>query len=110
MQNNQIFKFLDEKSFGLMPVIVQDIITKDVLMLGFCNLEAYEITTRTKRATFYSRSRDEIWTKGDTSGAYQIVDKILIDCDNDTLIYLVNSDKPACHTGSRSCFRELDSL
>ena len=88
----------------LIPVIIQDQATKDILMLGFTNREAVELTLKTKTAWFWSRSRQEYWHKGDTSGNYMHVVKALTDCDTDTLLLLCRPDGPACHTGARSCF------
>lgn len=93
-----------EKGNGLLPCIVQDIDSKKVLMLAYMNKESYEKTIRTKLATFYSRSRKSLWVKGETSGNYQHVEKVLIDCDEDTILLLVHSDGPACHTGRKTCF------
>ncbi|MDF1590229.1 MAG: phosphoribosyl-AMP cyclohydrolase [Desulfobacterales bacterium] len=90
---------------GLVPAIVQDFHTKDVLMLGFMNPEAWEATLSTGKATFYSRTRRELWVKGKTSGHEQIVKEIRIDCDDDTILLLVEQvGGAACHTGHRSCF------
>ncbi len=88
----------------LIPVIVQHFETKQVLMLGFTNKEAVELTLRTKTAWFWSRSRGELWNKGATSGNYLHVKRIFTDCDTDTLLYLCDPDGPACHTGADSCF------
>lgn len=89
---------------GLVPVVVQDYKTKEVLMLAYMNEEAYNNTIQTGRMTYYSRSRNELWRKGDTSGHYQYVKSISIDCDNDTLLAKVKQVGAACHTGNRSCF------
>lgn len=88
----------------LIPVIIQDMETKDVLMLGFTNQEAVSLTLKTKTAWFWSRSRQKLWNKGETSGNYLHVKEVLTDCDTDTLLYLCAPDGPACHTGARSCF------
>ncbi len=94
---------------GLIPVVVQDINTKDVLMVAYANRDAILKTLETGYAHFWSRSRKKLWKKGETSGNYIRVEKILIDCDNDTLIYLSNPTGPACHTGRISCFfKELE--
>ena len=94
-----------EKMGGLLPAIVQDHQTGDVLMLGFMNEEAWEATLSTGQATFYSRSRQEIWVKGETSGNLQIVKEIRIDCDNDSILLMIDQIGGAsCHTGYRSCF------
>lgn len=93
------------KMKGLIPAIVQDHKTCEVLMLGFMNPEAWEATLSTGKATFYSRSRQELWVKGKTSGHVQIVKEIRIDCDDDTILLLVEQvGGAACHTGHRSCF------
>ena len=90
---------------GLMPAIVQDFETKEVLMLGFMNEEAWDKTMETKKATFYSRTRNKLWMKGEESGNIKEVKEILIDCDNDTVLLKVNQvGGAACHTGYRSCF------
>ena len=89
---------------GLAPVIIQDGQTLEVLMLGFMNRQAYDKTVNEKIVTFFSRSKQRLWTKGETSGNFLHVQSIDIDCDNDTLLIKVKPDGPACHTGSRSCF------
>lgn len=89
---------------GLAPVIIQDGQTLEVLMLGFMNQEAYDKTVNEKIVTFFSRSKQRLWTKGETSGNFLHVQSIDIDCDNDTLLIKVKPDGPACHTGSRNCF------
>lgn len=88
----------------LIPVIIQDSHTKDVLMLGFTNREAVELTLKTKTAWFWSRSRKKLWNKGENSGNFLHVEKMLTDCDRDTLLYLCRPDGPTCHTGASSCF------
>lgn len=88
----------------LIPVVVQDAETKEILMVGFTNQEAVELTLRTKTAWFWSRSRQELWNKGGTSGNFLHVKKIVADCDTDTLLYVCVPDGPTCHTGARSCF------
>ena len=93
------------KRGGLLPVVVQDFNTFEVLMLAYANKEAYEKTLETKLATYYSTSRNEIWVKGATSGDFQEIKEISIDCDEDALIYkVIQKGKGACHTGNRSCF------
>ena len=89
---------------GLVPAIVQDVYTKEVLMLAYMNKQSLEMTIETKRATFFSRSRNEIWVKGETSGNYQYVVDIKVDCDLDTVLLTVDKKGPACHTGEESCF------
>ena len=92
------------KKSELIPVIIQDEETKDVLMLGFTNLEAVQLTLKTKTAWFWSRSRNELWNKGETSGNFLHVVEVRTDCDTDTLLYICRPDGPTCHTGERSCF------
>lgn len=91
---------------GLVPAIIQDSITKNVLMLGFMNEEAYQKTLATKRVTFYSRSRKCLWTKGETSGNYLELVSMKPDCDNDTLLVKVIPHGPTCHTGTDTCWGE----
>ena len=88
----------------LIPVIIQHARTKDVLMLGFTNREAVELTRKTGTAWFWSRSRRELWNKGATSGNYLHVERMVTDCDTDTLLYFCLPDGPTCHTGAYSCF------
>ena len=98
---------MDELKFnekGLIPAIVQDHYSKKVLMMAWMNKESLEISLREKKTCFYSRSRQELWCKGDTSGHYQYVKKLMIDCDNDTILAKVRQIGAACHTGNRSCF------
>ena len=93
----------------LIPVIIQHADTNEVLMLGFTNKEAVELTLQPKTAWFWSRSRQELWNKGATSGNFLHIQRILTDCDTDTLLYFCHPDGPACHTGARSCFfREIE--
>jgi phosphoribosyl-ATP pyrophosphohydrolase/phosphoribosyl-AMP cyclohydrolase len=89
---------------GLVPAIIQDIDTKQVLMLGYMNKESLGLTLETKKVTFYSRSRQEIWVKGETSGNYLNLISIDSDCDNDTLLIFAKPEGPTCHTGSYNCF------
>lgn len=100
------FKFKDLKlnNDGMIPVIVQDYKNGEVLMLAYMNEEAYNKTLETKTMTYYSRSRDELWVKGLTSGHFQYVKSLTLDCDKDTLLAKVEQVGVACHTGSRSCF------
>ena len=93
-----------EKSGGLLPAIVQAAEDNEVLMLAYMNEEALKKTLETGKATFWSRSRQALWTKGETSGNFQHVVSIAKDCDGDTLLLKVKSDGPACHTGNRTCF------
>ena len=95
-----------EKAGGLIPAIIQDAETDKVLMLGFMNKEAYEKTLTDQIVTFYSRSRQSLWTKGETSGNYLHVKEIIEDCDQDTLLIKVHPDGPVCHTGADTCFNE----
>ncbi|MBK0380951.1 bifunctional phosphoribosyl-AMP cyclohydrolase/phosphoribosyl-ATP diphosphatase HisIE [Mucilaginibacter segetis] len=94
-----------DKTNGLVPVVIQDDQTLEVLMLGYMNKEAYDKTVTENIVTFYSRSKNRLWTKGETSGNFLHVKNIHIDCDNDTLLIKVKADGPTCHTGSRSCFK-----
>lgn len=94
-----------DKSGGLVPAIVQDAETKDVLMMAYMNRESWEATLLTGKATFWSRSRQKLWLKGESSGHLQIVKDIYIDCDDDTILLQVEQiGGAACHTGHRSCF------
>lgn len=93
-----------KKNNGLVPVIVQDVHTNQVLMLAYMNEESLRLSIETKLATYYSRSRKSLWIKGETSGHYQHIQDILVDCDNDTLLLKVEQDGAACHTGKNSCF------
>lgn len=95
-----------EKQNGLVPAIIQDNVTRNVLMLGFMNEEAYKKTLMTKRVTFYSRSRKCLWTKGETSGNYLELISMKVDCDNDTLLIRAIPHGPTCHTGSDTCWGE----
>jgi phosphoribosyl-ATP pyrophosphohydrolase/phosphoribosyl-AMP cyclohydrolase len=98
-----------DKQNGLIPAIVQDYRTKKVLMLGFMNEEAYKKTLDTKMATFFSRSRNELWTKGETSGNYLHVKEVIADCDQDTVLIKAEPTGPVCHTGKDTCFSEDNS-
>lgn len=96
---------------ALLPVIVQDAHSKEVLMLAWVNAEALNKSIATKRATFWSRSRNQIWVKGETSGNIQEIVEMRFDCDADSILFLVQSHGPACHTGERSCFyRAIESF
>ena len=101
MINIENLKF-DEK--GLIPAVVVDAISKEVLTLAYMNKESLQITMEKKLTCFWSRSRNELWLKGETSGNYQHVVSITADCDNDALVVMVEPDGPACHTGETSCF------
>lgn len=98
-----------EKTDGLIPVIVQHANTMQVLMLGYMNKEAVDKTFAEGRVTFFSRTKNRLWTKGEESGNFLIVDEILQDCDNDTLLIKAFPKGPTCHTGSTSCFKEKTS-
>ena len=101
MLDINLLKFDDK---GLIPAIVVDAKTKKVLTLAYMNKESLEISIAEQKTCFYSRSRQELWRKGETSGNFQHIVSITADCDNDALVVLVNKDGPACHTGSDSCF------
>ena len=98
------------KGDGLVPTIVQDVETKEVLMLAYMNSESWAATLKTGKATYWSRSRQSLWMKGESSGNVQLVKNIFIDCDNDTILLQVEQlGGAACHTGHKSCFyRKLD--
>ncbi len=93
-----------DKQGGLVPAIVQDHHTKEVLMVGFMNPEAWDKTVHTGMVTFWSRTRQTLWTKGETSGNFLRVQRLWIDCDNDTVLVEAEPKGPTCHTGARSCF------
>ncbi len=93
-----------EKQGGMVPVIVQEVGTNEVLMLAYMNEEAYSLTMQTKYAHYFSRSKQRIWKKGESSGHTQKVIDVMIDCDNDTLLLKVEQEGVACHTGRKSCF------
>lgn len=95
-----------KKGNGLVPAIVQDAETKNVLMMGYMNDEALRVTLETKRVTFWSRSRDCLWTKGETSGNFLHLVSLSSDCDNDTLLVKAIPDGPTCHTGTDTCWGE----
>ncbi len=99
-----------EKTQGLIPCIVQDAKTNTVLMLGYMNREALDKTLTENKLTFYSRTKQRLWTKGETSGNYLILVDVKIDCDNDTLLFKVTPQGPTCHTGSDTCFNELNKV
>ncbi|HBT50928.1 MAG TPA: bifunctional phosphoribosyl-AMP cyclohydrolase/phosphoribosyl-ATP pyrophosphatase [Petrotoga sp.] len=106
----QIIDKLDwEKSNGLIPVIVQDL-DGDVLTLGYMNKEALNKTLETRYVHYYSRSKERIRMKGETSGNYQKLKEVYVDCDNDTLLLKVDQTGPACHLGSKSCFRKIEQI
>ncbi len=100
-----------EKGGGLVPVIVQDADTNEVLTLAYANRESLGLAVKTGRSWFYSRSRGKLWMKGEESGNVQHVRKILVDCDSDAIIYVVEPAGPACHKGERACFHNrLDGM
>jgi len=98
-----------EKSGGLLPAIIQDAVTGKVLMLGYMNQESYQKTLTTGKVTFYSRSRRQLWTKGETSGNFLMFKEVKVDCDGDTLLIKANPIGPVCHTGNDTCFNEINS-
>lgn len=107
LYNFKLEEFLEEVEFdqkGLVPAILQDINTGQVLMLAYMSRGSINKTVETGKATFYSRSRQELWLKGETSGNYQEVKAISLDCDGDTILLKVDPAGPACHTGNQSCF------
>jgi phosphoribosyl-ATP pyrophosphohydrolase/phosphoribosyl-AMP cyclohydrolase len=104
MDKSEILSQIKFSQEGLIPAIIQDDKTKQVLMLAYMNRESLEKTLKEGRTCFYSRSRRELWFKGSTSGNTQLVKKIVLDCDNDTLLVLVEQKGVACHTGNYSCF------
>ena len=95
-----------DKQNGLVPAIIQDNVTKKVLMLGYMNKEALKITKETGKVTFYSRSRQTLWTKGETSGNFLYLKDIKVDCDSDTLLIQAAPAGPVCHTGTDTCWAE----
>ena len=99
-----------EKMGGLVPAIVQDNVTRKVLMLGFMNKEAYDKTVETGKVTFWSRTRNCLWTKGETSGNFLNVKEILLDCDKDTLLIKAKPKGPVCHTGADTCWNEQNTV
>ena len=100
---------LDKCADGLLPVIVQDDVTLRVLMLGYMNREAFERTQAQGRVTFFSRTRNTLWTKGETSGNYLLVKDMYVDCDGDTLLIKATPIGPTCHRGTTSCFDTPES-
>lgn len=106
LMNNSYLNF--EKVDGLIPAIIQDAETNKVLMLGYMNQEALEKTEKEQIVTFFSRTKQRLWTKGETSGNYLKVKEILADCDKDTLLIKVNPVGAVCHTGSDTCFDEVN--
>ncbi|GAA0078350.1 phosphoribosyl-AMP cyclohydrolase [Clostridium sp. CTA-5] len=105
MDIDEYISFINfDKGNGLVPTIVQDYKNKEVLMLAYMSKESFKKTLEDRTTWFYSRSRKELWNKGATSGNFQYVKDIKIDCDNDTILILVEQKGVACHTGNRSCF------
>ena len=98
-----------KKNNGLVPAIIQDNATLQILMLGYVNEEAFAKTQQEKKVTFFSRSKNRLWTKGESSGNFLLVDEIRVDCDNDTILIKATPQGPTCHTGSTSCFKEETS-
>lgn len=98
-----------EKGNGLVPAVVQDARTGKILMLGYMNEKAYDKTLKDGKVTFFSRSRQQLWTKGETSGNFLYLEEVLIDCDGDTILIKANPAGPVCHTGSDTCFDEQNS-
>lgn len=99
----------DKNKDGLVPAIVQDVATKNVLMLGYMNKEAYDKTINTKLVTFFSRTKNRLWTKGEESGNVLNLVDLKLDCDNDTLLVFVNPKGPTCHTGTDTCWNGENS-
>lgn len=95
---------------GLVPAIIQDATTKTVLMCGYVNAEALEVTKKTGKVTFFSRSKGRLWTKGETSGNFLMVESIKADCDNDTILIKANPIGAACHTGADTCWFESNEI
>ena len=98
-----------DKMNGLVPAIIQDAVTKNVLMLGYMNEEAYNKTIETKKVTFWSRTRNCLWTKGETSGNFLNLVDIKNDCDSDTLLVRVHPNGPTCHKGTDTCWAEANN-
>ncbi len=99
----------DKNNDGLVPAIIQDSTTKTVLMLGYMNQEALELTQATNKVTFFSRTKNRLWTKGEESGHFLMLKDIKVDCDNDTLLIKVEPIGPTCHTGTDTCWNEENS-
>lgn len=100
-------EFLSSLKFddrGLIPIITRDVTSREILMLAYANIEAVRLTIETEKAHYFSRSRNSLWLKGETSGSYQYISSIQVDCDSDALIYNVTQTNGACHTGTYSCF------
>lgn len=99
-----------DQQTGLIPAIIQDAMTLKVLMMGYMNQEAFELTVKTRKVTFWSRSRNEIWVKGETSGNYLNLKSWSLDCDEDTLLIKAVPDGPTCHTGADTCWKESNCV
>ena len=111
METQDIIKELKFNKDGLIPAIIQDVENNEVLMLGYINQESFLKTLKTGKVHFFSRSRQKLWLKGETSGHFQLLKEVLLDCDNDTLLLKVQQLKGACHQGYRSCFyRKFESF
>jgi phosphoribosyl-AMP cyclohydrolase len=105
MTQGELLEKLDfKKGNGLIPVVVQDARTRETLMLAYANREAVELTLKTKKGTYWSRSRNELWVKGATSGHTQKIVSVSTDCDYDALLYVVEQTGSVCHTGAKNCF------
>ncbi|GAA0180798.1 phosphoribosyl-AMP cyclohydrolase [Clostridium sediminicola] len=105
MDIQELFNEIDfDKCNGLVPTIVQDYSDKEILMMAYMNEESLKRTIESGKTWFWSRSRNQFWNKGETSGNFQLVKSISVDCDGDTLVIEVEQKGPACHTGNRSCF------
>jgi phosphoribosyl-AMP cyclohydrolase len=105
LTEEELLRKLDfKKGNGLLPVVVQDAESKEVLMMAYANKEALKKTLSLGYAHYWSRSRKKLWMKGETSGNTQKIQKVMTDCDYDTLLYVVNQKGPACHTGEYTCF------
>jgi len=104
MLDKRLPKLNWKKLNGLIPVITQDFKTGKVLMLGFMNKEALKKTLKEGKVTYFSRTRKKLWTKGETSGHFQLVKQVFLDCDNDTLLIKVDQKGNVCHTGKKTCF------
>ena len=98
-----------KNSDGLIPAIIQDATSKNVLMLGYMNQEAFEKTKKTKKVTFFSRTKNRLWTKGEESGNFLNLVDLKLDCDNDTLLIFVNPIGPTCHKGSDTCWNDTNN-
>jgi phosphoribosyl-AMP cyclohydrolase / phosphoribosyl-ATP pyrophosphohydrolase len=110
LRKNNLYEELNFAENGLLPAIIQDSQSRQVLMLAYVNREAIYLSVETGEVHFYSRSRAELWHKGKTSGNKLLIQEICLDCDGDTLLILVSPAGPACHTGETSCFfRKLEN-